>query len=279
MKTALKKLIPATVKFRLKQYRYAVEDVLDRLTGRSEDLMPPKRLNFQVGGGSFREIGNEFFRYFVDFGGLRPEHRVLDVGSGVGRMAVPLTSYLNSQGGYEGFDIEPDGIRWCTEAVTPRFPNFRFQVADIHNSFYNPAGRYKASEYRFPYEDGTFDFVFLTSVFTHLLPDEVENYTAEISRVLRPGGRCLITFFLLNPESLRAIEEGKNTDFVRDFGVYRSSNVKALESAVAFKEEYVRDLYARHGLEILEPIRYGSWCKRPRFTSYQDIVVAQKKAV
>ena len=48
----------------------------------------------------------------------------------------------------------------------------------------------KASEYTFPYEDGEFDVVVLTSVFTHMLPDDVAHYLDEIARVLKPGGRA-----------------------------------------------------------------------------------------
>ena len=41
------------------------------------------------------------------------------------------------------------------------------------------------------------DVAFLTSVFTHMLPEDVEHYLDELARVLKPGGRTLITWFLL----------------------------------------------------------------------------------
>ena len=40
--------------------------------------------------------------------------------------------------------------------------------------------------------------VYLISVFTHMLPEECENYAQEIMRVLRPGGRCAVTTFLVD---------------------------------------------------------------------------------
>lgn len=79
--------------------------------------------------------------------------------------------------------------------ITPKYPNFNFQLADIYNKMYNPQGKYKASDYKFPYANETFDFVFLTSVFTHLLPQDMERYLSEIARVLKKNGRCFITFF------------------------------------------------------------------------------------
>ena len=48
---------------------------------------------------------------------------------------------------------------------TRKYPNYTFTLADIYNKEYNPAGRLKASEYRFPFDDETFDLVVLGSVF------------------------------------------------------------------------------------------------------------------
>jgi ubiquinone/menaquinone biosynthesis C-methylase UbiE len=38
----------------------------------------------------------------------------------------------------------------------------------------------------------------MKSLFTHIRPAEVENYLREMARVLKPGGRCLAAFFMLN---------------------------------------------------------------------------------
>ena len=134
----------------------------------SERLVPPTDL-MHVGGGDFEKIGKEILQTLIEIGGLKPNERVLDVGCGVGRAAIPLTNFMKDNGSYEGFDIVPKEIKWCQKNISRRFPNFRFQLADVYNKAYNPYGKYKASDYKFPYEDESFDFVFLTSVFTHLL--------------------------------------------------------------------------------------------------------------
>ena len=46
------------------------------------------------------------------------------------------------------------------------------------------------------------------------------------------------------------------------------------ESAIAYDEDIVRSLYAKYGFDLKDPIRYGSWCGRSDFLSYQDIVLA-----
>jgi SAM-dependent methyltransferase len=259
---------------------YFFSDTKELITGKRDALTPPRRLVY-VGSGDFKEIGNEFFNYFVQIAGLKPHEKVLEVGCGIGRMAVPLMSYLKDGGSYDGFDIVRHGIRWCQKKITHRAPHFHFQLADIYNSSYNPAGQFKAGDYRFPYEDGSFDFVFLTSVFTHMLPADMEHYLAEIRRVLKQGGRCFITYFLLNKESLELIDTGASTiDFKYKVEGYeaecRIMDIDIPESAVAYSVEYIEALYKKHGLEIVSPVRYGSWCGRKEFLSFQDMVLAGK---
>lgn len=241
------------------------------------DMIPPKSLSF-VGKGDFVKIGREFRRHFIELAQLRPEHRVLDVGCGIGRMAIPLTEYLSPAGGYWGFDIVKKGIDWCDERITPKFPNFRFQHSDVYNRHYNPGGQVRACDYRFPFEDDFFDFIFLTSVFTHMVPADLENYLREIARVLKPGGRCLITFLLRNEESAGLIRAGKSDlDFVHEMDGYYTTKPDDPEAAIAYDEMTALQFFGACGLTVDSPLRYGSWCGRATFLSYQDIVVAAKR--
>ncbi len=139
------------------------------------------------------------------------------------------------------------------------YSNFHFQHADIYNKAYNPNGSKKAHEFTFPYESELFDFIYLTSVFTHMLPRDVENYTSEISRMLKPNGTCLITFFVINDESLKNI---KNDISYHKF-LYQLENcyVESLEtpeSAVAYCESYVCELFERHAMTIDAGIRMAN---------------------
>ena len=255
----------------------SIVDAVQEATGRRDPLLPPRALNFVGGSDDFETAGHEFLKHFVEIGGLKPDDRVLDIGSGVGRMAVPLTRYISSRGEYQGLEIVRVGVDWCRSNITPRFPHFRFQWADVYNKSYNPAGKSQPADYRFPFEDGRFSFVFLTSVFTHMLPAETAHYLSEIARVLRPGGRCFATFFLLNAESKAQIRMGKSTPPFPHAGEgYMTFKKRAPELAIAFEEEWVRDRHQSAGLRVLEPIRYGSWCARGSYTSYQDIVLSEK---
>lgn len=248
------------------------------------DRIPPQELSSYVGGGDFVAVGNALLGQLQVLCNLKPDGSVLDVGCGIGRMAVPLTKYLDNEGRYEGFDTVKLGIDWCKSNIASRYPNFHFEWADIYNKTYNPSGKIHAGEYVFPYPDESFDLVFLTSVFTHMLPGDVKHYLTEIKRVLRSGGPCLATFFLLNSESLTHIEQGNSTlNFRNGNGIYRYEDEGAIEGAIAYEENYIRNLYESVGLRIREPVYRGSWCGRNSFPeyegkgitiSYQDIVIA-----
>ncbi len=257
------------------EVRWVPRDLWDSISGSRGDLVPPRRLNF-VGGTDFEAVGQEFLAYFRELGGLRPEHAVLDVGCGVGRMAVPLTQFL-TQGKYEGFDIVRRGIRWCTHAIARRFANFRFRHANIYNKHYNPFGTIRASSFRFPYDDQSFDFVFATSVFTHMLPADAANYLHEIARVLKADGRALITVFLMNQESETLMRAGGSVLAFRRLsdGCWTVSDDDP-EAAIAYDETRMVALFEAAGLKIISPIRYGRWPGPREHTSYQDLVIVGK---
>lgn len=249
-----------------------VRDWIDARRGvEHPDLTPPRRLAF-VGGGDFHATGQEFLGFFRGIGKLAPGDDVLDIGCGCGRMAVPLTGYLDGSSRYEGFDVVPAGIDWCQENITPRFPNFHFQTLDALNERYNPSG---SREYGLPYEAETFDFVFATSVFTHLFPDVMENYIAHASRVLRPGGRLFATFFLTNSAKVLPTGSEPILTFAHGGRGYRAVTRQTHEVATGYDEDDVTAKITDAGLTI-DDIFYGTWSGGDGL-SYQDIVVAGKQ--
>ena len=242
--------------------------------------MPPKRMRAEIGARNYRKGGQDFVQHLITEGQLAPTARVLDVGCGCGRMALPLTHYLIS-GSYEGFDANRKYVSWCRKNITTEYPNFGFEHTDVLNELYNPNGKIKACELTFKYDNNSFDFVFLASVFTHMLPVDMEHYMSEITRVLKDGGTCFITFFLLNAESEQLLTEKRSDmNFLprRNDERYRTINYGRPEDAVAYPETYIRQLYEKNGFTINPPVFYGSWCQRKDPLNYQDIVVARKQA-
>ncbi len=243
------------------------------LTGKSDRGLPPRRLRF-VGAGDFRQTGQQLARLLIDVGGLRMTDRVLDVGCGIGRVAIPLTSYLDKRATYDGFDVVKRAIRWCSHAITREHPNFRFHLVDVANSEYRSRGG-AAAGFCFPFADGAFDFVFATSVFTHLLAEEMRRYIAESARVLAPGGRLLATFFLLNDVSLAALPVRDVYNFPHVRGVMRLLDPENPGVGVAIEEEVAFRFLRDAGFRI-ERIDYGQWSGRRDFVTFQDVVVCTR---
>ncbi len=217
-----------------------------------------------VGGGDLEAVGREFVGLFQQFG-LRPDDDVLDVGCGVGRMAVPLSSFMTS-GSYVGIDVSADAIELCRKRV--KRENFKFVHANLYNSLYNKSGQ-QAVDYRFPFPDRSFDFIVLCSVFTHMLRDEVEHYLAEIARVMRDDATCFITWFVIDsslPSPSITFHPLDNVSFIR------KRRVPA--AAVAYKADFVMELYARNGLR---PSLHAGTCARSSGLTFQDVVVAHKE--
>jgi SAM-dependent methyltransferase len=237
------------------------------------ELIPPEALRKLVGGGDFIAVGNEFVRHYTAVGGLHPEARVLDLGCGCGRMAVPLSGFLTT-GTYDGFDVNAEAISWCRDNITVQHPNFEFTHVDAYNSLYNPKGTVIAETYRFPYADSVFDFALASSLFTHLIWAETRNYLAETQRVLRPGGRALFTFYLLSPESERLIAEGRSRlRFPVDGDRCRLEAANNPARVVAYAEREARDLFANAGL-VIRDIHFGRWPGRADTLTAQDLIIA-----
>lgn len=243
------------------------------------ELYPPPDLieHAQVSGGDFVETGKLGASYLMHLG-LKPHHRVLDPGCGIGRVAIPLTQYLDPDGSYAGFDVVREGIEWCARTITPRYPNFRFEHADVFSADYHPTGKILAKDYRFPYGDDEFDFAYLFSVFTHIEEAGFRQYLSELARVLKPGGTLLATFMLLSDDNIRLIDEAKShLQPLHDCGNYRVVSREFPEATVAFREELVEELYHQHALEITE-LRHGNWASQEDpAAGGQDGIIAVKR--
>jgi ubiquinone/menaquinone biosynthesis C-methylase UbiE len=244
----------------------------DIFSSKSSEI-PSEGKNF-IGSGDFVAVGEEFFNYFINFELIHPESKILEIGCGMGRMALPLTKYLNAKGHYLGMDIVKEGIDWCNHKIAPNDHRFEFLHQSIYNKLYNPSAKVQTTDYKFPIENNSIDFVFLTSVFTHLLPQDVEHYLEEIKRVLKNDQNLFATFFILN-EEVEVYKKSSKISFKHKKNGYALMNENIPEANIAYDENYLHNLYKKNGLEITK-IYYGSWCGRSQYTSFQDIIIAKK---
>jgi hypothetical protein len=109
-----------------------------------------------------------------------------------------------------------------------------------------------------------------------MLPAGVERYLSEIARMLRPGGLCVASYFLLNETSLAGVRA--HTTFM-SFDVEgadrrcRLHDAAKLEAAIALDESFVLQVCERNGLRI-RTVRRGAWFAGR--TNDQDVVLVEK---
>jgi SAM-dependent methyltransferase len=170
------------------------------LTPEEDALVPPRDL--WIGPDDpishYYRWAWEYLAYLTLLAGLQRTSAILELGCGHGRTARGLLDYMRSPGRYVGLDVDGPRILDAQRRLQARWPNFEFIRADVFNRQYNPTGRQPAQDYRFPFEDHSFDVIYAASLFTHLIPAVVGNYFRECGRVLKPTGCCLFSVLLLD---------------------------------------------------------------------------------
>ena len=195
--------------------------------------------------------------------GLAPDHRVLDIGSGIGRLALPLTQYLSPKGSYFGLDINLDAVSWCHEHITRAYRNFRFAVVNARNDHYrNPFeyGKARLPDAAIPVPDGRFDCVTAFSLFTHLLADETAFYLEFVANRLAPDGFFFTTWFVLDEDSRRGIVEGRSRllfDLAGDGPAHLLKDCGNLSQAIAYARGPLVKMAEDAGLSLVHETRAG----------------------
>lgn len=255
-------------------HQAAAERVIEAFHARLDEL--PARIKpwYQVGQPGFEKIGAQYLRLLQELCDMTPQHRLLDMGCGIGRISIHFAPFFAPEGGYGGTDIVPEAIAWANDVFAP-LHNFEFKHADIYNAFYNPSGTERAASYRFPFSDDHFDAALLTSVFTHMLPPDVTNYCRELARCVRADGRMLITTYLIDDIAKRQIKAGAaNRKFLRCGINHYAPNKDNQEACIGLRESWLLGKLERSGLSLAGPIQYGAWSGRPGNSGReQDLLV------
>lgn len=201
---------------------------------------------------------------------------MLDIGCGIGRIARPLTTYLDKEGAYFGFDVVPLGIKWCQRKYKA-FSNFRFQYIPLKNDLYNLSTNAEPATFTFPYPNESFDLVVSISVFTHMQEAGVKRYISEIYRVLKPGRYCFCTFFLITPESDKYLRESKNPFFNYRYANFFLHDARVKDANIAYRYEVIEEMITASNLAI-KSFHPGWWAGKAKEESldYQDILIITK---
>ena len=226
----------------------------------------PVDLMLKTGGGpdTFDVISDQHIRNLSSQHPLVAGLRVLEIGCGIGRDAIPLIELLGPEGSYVGTDVIRESIEWCRDHIEVDHPNFHFEWQDIADSLHNPTGTVRPEETRLPADDASIDLVFAQSVFTHMLPDQFAHFLGEAARVIRPGGTVYATCFRVDEEILAVARKTNLTQFDLRFdhehapGCY-VNELTHLTGAVAYDLGALEELVKGAGLTFRGPIRLGGW--------------------
>jgi ubiquinone/menaquinone biosynthesis C-methylase UbiE len=205
----------------VRDYRRMVRTFVTRY-GRAEAM------DRAVGGGG-DAVGHMHVAILRE-AGLRDTDYLIDVGCGIGRTAMALRDVATQR--YLGTDVVPELLDYARERVGRA--DWRFAVVD---------------RLVIPEQDGAADMVTMFSVLTHLSAREGRRYLVEALRVIRPGGRVVISFLDAALEAHRRAAGGVLDQLLHR---WRGNSVKNVVLARGEIESWARDLgltVAFHGPE------------------------------
>ncbi|HEY2373054.1 MAG TPA: class I SAM-dependent methyltransferase [Gaiellaceae bacterium] len=214
--------------------------------------LPPRRLMVRVAGTAdaewFLRSGREAYEAIMAHVPLDENESVLDFGCGCGR----VTRYwADFNGSVAGSDVDEGAIDWCRENLD--FASFLLNgLAPGLDA-----------------DDGTFDLVYALSVFTHLTDELQLAWRNELHRVLRPGGRLLISTH--GRSYLSRLDTDEREQFERGELVVRWADVPGTNLCSAYHpERYLCDTFAQ-GFTFVELAPEGA-----RGNPTQDLVLFRK---
>lgn len=121
---------------------------------------------------------------------------VLDIGCGVGRLAIGLKNTLPNIKQYYGVDISERAINWCRKYLQTSSLNYQFLLLDMKNDLYNRDGRDLNDGILLPFKNSEIDIIYLYSVFSHMKSMDIINYLKEFRRILNVDGKIFFTAFV-----------------------------------------------------------------------------------
>ena len=201
--TSLK--IPPTIRRRLRRPVAFVRSITERLK-RPVDADLTSRASYEalyethaqsegddgVGGGEY-DIMGEIELDVLRAEGLEANSTLLDFGCGNGRLGVHAVKYLNG-GTYLGVDIAPTFLAHAALRLEPLQATGSCSVRLIHQA-----------DETFDLADHCVDFACAYSVFTHMEHEDMYRYLVQFKRIIRPGGRLIISCLPLTLEAARNV--------------------------------------------------------------------------
>jgi SAM-dependent methyltransferase len=239
---------------------------------------PPRKMMYEGVPSSwvYRRNGLAYMDHLKKFAGLTSSSKIYDIGSGLGRKTWPLADFL-TEGEYFGIEPREDAVQWCRQSLSAVNSRLQFHHHDAINGYYNIAGSIDSASCTLPGSSGHYDIVMANSVFTHMLPAGVENYLAEMARLVNECGVVFATFFLEpdDPAVCGPILNAPRYTFATQRDGYRVQHADCDEHVVSYPEHRMRQMFGQAGIRV-KKLLWGSWRGNRDYLDFQDIVIGCK---
>jgi ubiquinone/menaquinone biosynthesis C-methylase UbiE len=133
-----------------------------------------------IGEGDFELIGRIELD-LLKMEGLQPEHTLVDLGCGIGRLAVHVIPTLIG-GSYIGIDISQTMLKRAQARIAQAVPNPPCRVTWL-----------KQTTSQFTLPESSVDMMCAFSVFTHMEHEDSYRYLKDALRIVKPRGRFIFS--------------------------------------------------------------------------------------
>ena len=133
-------------------------------------------------GGLWEEVGALQFDFLCGKG-LKPRHRLLDIGCGSLRGGLRFIAYLDTEN-YCGIDINPDILEAGRQELKAAALAHKKPVIRVNDNLNFD-----------DFEGMRFDFILALAVFTHMPPEDIEICLKNIHKVMAPGALFFATYY------------------------------------------------------------------------------------
>lgn len=188
LRQAARRFLPPAVKSRLKKALFRIRGLSNFYESAYERLARTEPPEVSIGLGNFDLIGK------IELGillaeGLKPSDVVVDLGCGTDRLAVHLIPRLTA-GRYVGIDISKTMLRQA-----------KLRTAGLGGSV---EWKHQVTT-QFDLPDASADTMCAFSVFTHMEAEDTWRYLVAILRVVRPGGKLILSCLPLSLPGSRQV--------------------------------------------------------------------------
>lgn len=256
-----------------------LDSIVEEFRRLPDSSLPPIWMMQKIGSHSIEHFRNTAAWSFVELlrrGKLGTSSRIIDIGSGCGRIALPF-SLLIDNGVYYGTDVFEDGVNWCAQNISNRAPNFKFFLQTVENNYYFGGEALPSESLSLAFaESSSIDFVFALSVFTHLVEEDASRYLHEIARTLRPDGVAYLTCFIIDKNFQSFVLRSGLHTAVKEVSEGHYQAYSGQDFFGGYSMQRWQALLSRAGLEIsgFDP---GTWAEKPGAMHYQDTFIITKR--